>query len=274
MWLKEFVLSVGLSYVVSISKPAVGDLGINPPRDNPGWLSIWKMETYLKIVDYDIIMTAKKLMHDHFMATISPRDPYTPTAINLLVRYFVDNFDKTLFVKEMGKRGDHQHFHIVCQNSTSTRSDVYRKKILKCEHLHGDAKELKITLLRDHPDVFYVKYLQKEPNSEVVFNNLIDLKNLPQPPEFIYNTLVGKRVITPLEAPTLLIAYCDENELPLPVELDDLHRLLIRLVGEGYIVSNVVRQKREVITIIRLYDLNRRGIDYPMKWTREFCDDK
>lgn len=218
-------------------------------------------------------MATQKISHDHFMATISPREAYSVDQIDNLVNYFSGAFEKVLVVKEFGKRGDHQHFHIVCKSPRPARSDVYRKKILKADILHGDNKELKVSLLRDPPDVFYVKYLRKEVNSEILFNDLINLDNLPELPEFIYNTLVGKRVITPMEAPTLLIEYCDRNEISLPVELDQLHLLLVRLVGEGYVVNNVVRNKRDIITVIRLYDLNRRGIDYPMKWTREFCDD-
>lgn len=209
-----------------------------------------------------------KLKSTDFMLTFSPRESYTDDQEKAISDALV--LGKHFMVREYGKKGDHPHLHVVIRYEKPTRSDVLRKSVLRMGILHGDDKELKVSVLKDTPEMLVAKYLNKDPNRVILYNSLVDLDNLPQIKEPIYGVLQGKRIITPAEATLLIIEYCYANDIPPPVRPHELYTLLVRMVHEDYVVHNVIRNKKDILTNIRLY------VDDPehpnMQWANEFAE--
>lgn len=208
-----------------------------------------------------------------FFVTLSPREAYTPEECGAILEYMMSSrYNKSLIlIKEFGKKGDHEHLHAVWVLGTPARGDVLRKHLLKCASLHKDAKELKVEALRDTPAVFVAKYLRKEQRSEILHNDLIDLSSLPEIPDMIYDTMKGKRIVTPAEAPTLVIAYCKQNDLGVPTTLQDLYRTLVHMGSNDYLIHNVVKERKNILHCIRIYTDKPEGTDV---WVSEFCETK
>lgn len=208
-----------------------------------------------------------KLKSLDFMISMSPRTAYTPDEENAIVESFDE---KHIVIKEYGKKGDHPHLHIVIHYDKPCRSDVVRKKILKIDALHKDEKEIKVSCLKDTPEMLVAKYLSKDPNREILYNDLVDLDNLPETQEHIFGVLQGKRIVSPAESTLLIIEYCNQNDLAIPTRAHDLYKVCVRMCRDDYVVHNIIKNKKDILTNIRMYVDDP---DHPnTQWANEFAE--
>lgn len=218
-----------------------------------------------------MVMANPHKVTNNFFLTFSPRDPYSPEEVKSIQDFLLQSKynSKLLIVREFGKKGDHPHLHSVWELASQARSDVLRKHILKCSSLHKDLKEVKIEMLRDTPAVFVAKYLRKEQRSEILYNDLLDINDLPEIPDPIFNTMKGKRIVTPAEGPTLILAYCKQQDLPVPTTMQDLYRTLVSMGNNDYLIHNIVKDRRNILHCLRIYTDTNEGTDV---WISEFCE--
>lgn len=189
-----------------------------------------------------------------FMLSLSPATQYSSDDEDLICASCRNLSDKCFVVREYGKRGDHPHLHVILKLHTERRSDSLRKSIVKTEMLHGDAKELKVSAMRDTPEQLIAKYLSKDDNRVILYNDLVDLDTLPPPrDEFIYDVLVGTRNITPGEAPLLIIKYCEEKEIDVPTSAFQYWQMMRRLAHENYQVYNCIKNGKTILRTINAY---------------------